>query len=153
MASVEEQIAARVVALAATVPAVAGRVYRDREDALAREESPAVLVELVDGDTEPMAGFRPGMPGQAGRVDLSRIRLSVTVCVRGAGYQSVGDAVRVAVHALVMTDATLLALCADVRRDRVEFRAANTDQPFGTVAQGYEFRTLTRAGALDSLAS
>jgi len=142
MASRAETIAARVAAVLAD----AGTVYRDREDAITREESPTTLVELIDEDSTVFGGGRPAL---AGETDQDTLRLGVIVCVRGAAWQSAADARRVANHALIVGDATLRGLVASMRRDRCEWRPAKADQPFGYAAQIYYFKYLTRAHALD----
>lgn len=150
-ASIEEQIAQRVQAIAAGVPGLAG-VYRDRQDAFTREESPALLIELVDADSQPLGGGRgPFVPVHA--VDANMVRLACMVCVRGAAWQSTADAARVQLHALIFADATLRSLVLMIQRDRVEWKAASADLPFGYCAQIYAFKTLTRAHALDALAT
>lgn len=152
MASIEEQLAARVATLAAGVAALAGKIYRDRQDAFTREESPALLVELVDADSQPMGGPRgPFTPVQA--VDSNLVRVACAYCVRAANWQVVADDARVQLHALIVADPVLRGLAVSVQRDRTEWKAASADQPFGYCAQIYAFKTLTRAHALDALAT
>lgn len=152
MPSIAEQIAARIAVVAETVPAIAGKVYRDRQDALGREESPALLVELVDEDSTPMGGpVGPFTP--VGAVESNMQRVACIVCVRGAAWQTVADSVRVPLHAALLADQPLRALFHTMQRDRAEWKAASADQPFGYCAQLYTFKTITRAHALDSLAS
>lgn len=148
-ASKAELIAARVAAVLMGATAAGTAVYRDREDAFTREESPAIVVELVDEDSTPLGGAAGSLTPMA--VDQDELRLAVTVAVRNANWQSVADGVRVAAHALLMADAQLQQLAPGMRRDRAEWRAAKADQPFGYCAQIYRFRYHTRARALDSL--
>jgi hypothetical protein len=149
MPSKAEQICARIATLLTGTTGAGAQVYRDRQDALTREESPAILVEIVDEDSEALGGgsgpFRP-----IAQDDRDTLRVAVTVCVRSASWQSVADGVRVQAHALLMADATLRGLVADIRRDRCEWRAASADLPFGYCAQLYLFKYLTRAHALDA---
>jgi hypothetical protein len=124
-------------------------VYRDREDAFTREESPAILVECIDEDTTPLGGgVGGGIP--ALQTDADTLRIAVTVAVRGASWQSVADGVRVQANALIVADPSLRQIVADLRRDRCEWRAASADQPFGYAAQVYIFKYHTRASALDA---
>lgn len=148
MPSKAEQICARIAALLVNATTAGARVYRDREDAFTREESPAILVEVIDEDTSPLGGgvgaFRPGA------VDDDTLRVAVTAAVRGASWQQVADTVRVAAHAAMVADTQLLALAPGFRRDRCEWKPASADLPFGYCAQIYAFRYHTRAHALDS---
>lgn len=149
MPSKAEQLAARVTTLltAATGTTGALAVYRDRHDAIAREDSPVTLVECIDEDTETLGGDGPFALAQQ---DRDVLRIAVTQCVRSANWQSVADGLRVASHALIVTDATLRSVLAGLRRDRCEWRAASADLPFGYCAQIYRFTYLTQGHALDS---
>jgi hypothetical protein len=146
MATKAEQIAARVATVLLNTTAAGTNVYRDRQDAFTREESPALLIELADEQSTPLGGGRIGM---AGDLDQDVLSLAVITCVRGANWQSVADGVRVQAHALLLADATLRGLLASIRRDRCEWKAASADQPFGYCAQIYAIKYLTRAHALD----
>lgn len=146
MPSRAEAIAARAAIVLAGATDAGVNVYRDRADAFSREESPAILIELVDEDSTPLGGGRPGVGADQ---DADVLRLAVIVCVRGANWQSVADTVRVQANALLFADATLRGLLASLRRDRCEWKAASADQAFGYAAQIYAAKYATRAHALD----
>jgi hypothetical protein len=140
-----EQICARVAALLLNQTAAADRIYRDRADAFAREESPAILIEAIDEETESLGGGRR----MTGDVDTDRLQFAVIVVVRGADWQNIADGVRVAAHAKIASDTQLQGIAASLRRQRAEWKAASADQPFGYLAQIYSAKSLTRAFALD----
>lgn len=146
MPSKVESIAARWTTILTGATAAGTRVYRDREDAMTREESPAILIEIVDEDTTPLGGGRPSF---AGDVDEDKDRVAVIVCVRDANWQTVADQVRCQAHAVIAGDPTFLAMVASWRRDRCDWRPASTDVPFGYAAQVYLMKSLTRSHALD----
>jgi hypothetical protein len=151
-ASLAEQIAQRGEAIALTIAALSGRVYRDRQDAFTREESPALIVEHVDEDTTPVGGpVGPFTP--LGALESNDVRIAFVACARAASWQTVADGVRVTLHQLLLADAALRSLCTRIQRDRCEWKAASADQPFGYCAQIYTFKTLTRAHALDLVAT
>lgn len=151
MPSKAEQICARIAELLAGTTPAGNRVYRDRQDAFTREESPSIVIEAVDEDTELLGGGGgPFMPLAQTESDL--LRVAVIAVVRTSGWQQTADAVRVAAHALMVADAPLRALVAGMRRDRCEWRPASTDLPFGYCAQIYAIKYLTRAHALDAAA-
>ncbi len=150
-ASKAEQICARIAELLTGATAAGARVYRDREDAFTREESPSIVIEAVDEDTDLLGGGSgPFMPLAQMESDL--LRVAVITVVRSSGWQQTADAVRVAAHALIVADAQLRTIVAGMRRDRCEWRPASTDLPFGYCAQIYAIKYLTRAHALDALA-
>lgn len=146
MPSRSETIVARVATLLTGTTAAGASIYRDRQDALTREESPAILIEMIDEDSSAFGGGRPSF---AADVDEDTVRFAVTVCVRNASWQTVADGVRVQAHARIMADTTLLALVASLRRDRCEWQPQKTDLPFGYAAQVYLAKFLTKAHALD----
>lgn len=151
MPSKAEQICARIAAVLSGTTAAGARVFRDREDAFSREESPSILVECIDEDTESLGGGSgPFIPLAV--TDRDTLRVAVTIVVRGASWQQVADGVRIQAHALLVADAALLGLTGGIRRDRCEWRAASTDLPFGYAAQIYAFRYASRSHALDASA-
>jgi hypothetical protein len=145
MPSNAENIVARVQAVLLAGPTAAGpRVFRDREDALIREESPSLLIEIVDEDSQPFGG---GM-AFAGEVDQDELRFAVVSCVRGAQWQQTADALRLQAHALLFADPTLRNLVSMLRRDRCEWKSKSTDLPFGYAAQVYRAKYLTHTTSL-----
>lgn len=150
MASIAEQICSRIHTLLLNATAAGVAVYRDRDDAFTREETPAILIEAADEQTDTLGGSNgTGLGRPMTQIDRDTLRISITVCVRSAAWQQVADAVRVQVHALLVADSALRALATNLKRDRCEWRSASTDVPFGYAAQGYQLTYLTRAHALD----
>lgn len=149
MPSKAEQVCARIAELLQGTTPVGARVFRDRDDAFTRDESPAIVVEAVDEDTTSLGGptgpFRP-----VGEIDQDTLRVAVVIVVRGAAWQQVADSVRVAAHALIAADLPLRGLVATLRRDRCEWRGASADLPLGTCAQIYLVKYPTSAHALDA---
>lgn len=137
--SLPERIAQRLQTLLTGTTPAGAKVWRDREAAVTREDSPAILIEIADEDPETM-----GSGGHAARMGLDRsvITVLVTVCVRGDQWQTAADAVRVTAHALIAADAELRGLVVQIRRGRCEWRPANTDIPFGFASQAYLFTVL-----------
>lgn len=133
-----EQICARIAAAITGATAAGAAVHRDRETAIAREEPLCILIEAMDEDTEP---FGLG-------ADQDTLRVAVIHCVRGANWQTQADTLRTQAHAVLVADATLAGLVANMQRDKAEWKAANTDQPFGYCAQVYRLQYLTRSAAL-----
>ena len=149
MSSIAEQVCSRVTTLLTGTTNAAGVVYRDRNDAFTRDESPALLIEAADETTQPLGGATT-VARPAGQVDRDVLRLTVTTCVRSANWQTVADAVRVQAHALVMADPVLRTLVGSIQRERCEWRSASSDTPFGYASQAYLITYLTRAHALDA---
>ena len=143
MPSQAETAAARVATVLLAAGTNAGaRVYRDREEAFGREESPSILSEILDDDAQSFSGGH--------HKDRAELRLAVTTLTRSAAWQSEVDAVRVQVHTALMADATLLGLMANLRRTRAEWRAASADLPLGYCAQQYSGQYLSNNHSLSA---
>ena len=145
MQSKPERIAARIVALLTNATDAGANIWRDRDDAFTREESPAILIELGKEDSTPLGSGRPGFHA----LDMNELDISVIVCVRGADWQTVADAVRVQTFGLMAGDPTLRGLVASLRRVTCEWRAQAADQPFGYAAQIYRAKYTSRTDRLD----
>lgn len=138
MPSVAEQIAQAVLAGLTGATDAINAVERDREAAITRDEQLVILIELGDEDSTPMGGqSRPFTP-----VERNELRLMVTVVVRGDDWQSRADEVRVQAHTRLTQLTGLWQLASQCRRERTEWRPANTDQPFGYVTTVYVFTYL-----------
>jgi hypothetical protein len=134
-----EAVAARIsaVLLAANTDA-ADRVYSDREEAFAREESPALLIELVSDTSQPHGRDK----------DVSDLTFVVIALTRSANWRTVVNTVRQQAHAALMADSELNLLLANLHRTRAEWRAAAADLPLGYVAQQYSGKYLSNTTAL-----
>jgi hypothetical protein len=138
MPSIPEQIAETLRAGLAGNTDAGAAVYRDREDAITREEDLVILIELGDEDSTPLGGqANPFTP-----VERNELRAMVTVVVRGANWQSRADVVRLQAHQRLTQLLPLWQLASQCRRERTEWRPANTDQPFGFVSTVYVFTYL-----------
>lgn len=150
MASKAEQICQAITQALHDVPGVTG-VYRDRSDAFTREESPALLVECIDEDTEPLGGGQ-GPWLLVAQTDRNTLRVAVTVVVRDANWQQVADTVRCQAHTRIaglLRPGAVHPGIASLRRQRCEWRSASAELPFGYVSQIYAIRYDSRAHDID----
>lgn len=101
-ASITEQLLEAVrAALTSTIPAVGARVWRARQDEIARDECPAIVIHGVEEiDTIVQ------LDGLATRVEMT-IDIEIHVAA-GDPWETAADAVAVPMHALLMA-ATLPA--------------------------------------------
>jgi hypothetical protein len=150
MPTTPEQIAQRLQALLTGATAAGANVYVDRDDAFTREESPAILIDLVKEDTAPMGG-----PAHRGAASLERNNLDFTVivCVRGAAWRTQAEAVRASAHALIAADPALRQLTTKLRRTGGEWKSQSADQPFGYAAAYYAAEYLSRSDTLTTAPS
>ncbi|MEK9824309.1 MAG: hypothetical protein VW840_19255, partial [Gammaproteobacteria bacterium] len=106
MATRREQILAQIVATLASTTGVSGRVYRSRATAVARAESPAIIVEPVT-DTAQQVTSLP-------KLDWT-LRVRVVVVSRSANSYTDADSVIESMHSLLMADLTLGGVAIDVQ--------------------------------------
>lgn len=138
MSSIREQIMARMdAALSGALPN-AVPVYRSREVAFARGETPAVVVMPVDEETQPLSEL----------LEVSHLNVHIEVIVRGDVWDSLADPIIVAAHSLLLGDAQLLALCSKLRRTGAKWDAHEADQTAGVLTQTYRMQYRTQTNQL-----
>ena len=139
MSTIREQILARIATNLTGTVGVSTRIYRSRVEALARSESPAIIVEWTK-DNCGMEGFLPYLNWSL----LTRI----TVVTRGAVPDQLADPTVKSAHAKLLADITLNGLAFDIIPESVEFDVLDTDQPTGLTMMFYRVRYRTSLGDL-----
>jgi hypothetical protein len=136
----EEILAAIATALTGTV-GVGTRIYRSRVEPLARQESPAIVVEPVS-DT---AAQNTSLP----TLDWS-LTVRVAVIVRGNVPDQLSDPIVSDMHSKLMADLTLGGYAIDIQPQSVSFEMVEADQPAGAIACDYLVRYRTSVADLSS---
>jgi len=139
MSTKREQILARIMTNLTGTVGVSTRIYRSRIEALARSESPAIIVEWTKDECD-MEGFLPYLNWSL----LTRI----AVVTRGAVPDNLADLTIESVHAKLLADITLNGLAFDIIPESVEFDVLDTDQPTGLTMMFYRVRYRTSLGDL-----
>ena len=129
MATKREQILAQIATTLASTAGVSGRVYRSRTTALARAESPAIIIEPV---TDACQQFT-SLP----KLDWT-LRVRVVVTVRSDNAYTDADSVIDSMHSKLMADLTLGGLAIDVQPSIVNFDFFDADKPAGVFSCEYE---------------
>lgn len=113
---------------------VEGRVYRSRVTAMQRAESPAIVIEPIS-DTPTQNTSLPTLDW--------RMRVRVTVIVRGDVPDQLADPIIENMHARIIADLTLGGYAIDVQPDEVTFNMLDADQPAGVIFNDYivQYRT------------
>jgi len=136
----ERILAAIRTALTGTAQ-VGTRIYRSRVEPMARQESPAIVVEPI----EDVAQQNTSLP----TLDWS-LTVRVAVVVRGNVPDQLADPIVESLHSKLMADLTLGGLAMDIQPQRVEFQIVEADQPAGVVMCDYLVRyrsSVTNLGA------
>lgn len=108
-------VKAKLITLS-TVPAA--RIYRSREAAITRGESPCVVLRKV---TDPIPENR--------NVDERRFSFVVEVYARGENAEAVADPIEDEIHRVLMADCTLAGACTLLLASDTDFQGADADQP------------------------
>lgn len=137
MSSVRENILAAIVAALGTAPAIGATVHRSRVTALGRGESPAIIVEPVNDQSQ-----QATVP----KLDWA-LQVRVAVIARGDAPDQVADPYVANVHKKIMADMTLGGLCYDVQPLGVTFDLVDADNSVGVVSM--TFQVLYRTGLQD----
>lgn len=135
MATLREQVLARIyAALLAAAPGGA-MAMRSREISVTRALAPAIAV-MPQGTT---------LQRMATGVDKNQLDVALEIFVRGDPWDSLADPIDQAAHTVMLTDAPLWALASDVRRISESFEGQEADRTAGTLTVRYQVTYLTRA--------
>jgi hypothetical protein len=134
MTTKREQILSAIATALTTTAGVSGRVYRSRVTAMQRAESPAIVIEPIS-DTPTQNTSLPTLDW--------RMRVRVTVIVRGDVPDQLADPIIESMHAKMVADLTLGGYAIDVQPDEVTFNMFDSDQPAGVIFNDYivQYRT------------
>lgn len=134
MTTKREQVLSAIATALATTAGVNGRVYRSRVTAMQRAESPAIVIEPIS-DTPTQNTSLPTLDW--------RMRVRVTVIVRGDVPDQLADPIIESMHAKMVADLTLGGYAIDVQPDEVTFNMLDADQPAGVIFNDYivQYRT------------
>jgi hypothetical protein len=130
-----EQILAAIRTALTGTTGVGTRIYRSRVEPMARQESPAIVVEpLVDkcsDDVLPKLNWE--------------LTVRVAVVVRGNVPDQLADPVIESVHSKLMNDLTLSAMIIDIIPVQHVFDTIEADQPAGVAMLDFRVRYRTSA--------
>jgi hypothetical protein len=113
---------------------VDSRIYRSRVEPMARQESPAVIVEPLKDRCEQNTSLPT--------LDWSLL-VRVAVVIRANVPDQAADPVVESLHAKLMADLSLGGLAIDIQPFQVEFQAVEADVPAGVILCDYlvKYRT------------
>lgn len=141
MATRREQILAQIATTLASTTGVSGRVYRSRVTAMARAESPALIIEPISDTCQQITSLP--------KLDWT-LRVRIVVTIRSTNAYTDADAVINSMHSLLMADLTLGGLAIDVQPSVTNFDFFDADQPAGVFTNEYEVLYRTTVADLSS---
>lgn len=139
MATKREDILAAIRTALTGTTNVGTRIYRSRVEAVARAESPALVIEPLT-DT-------PAQNTSLPTLDWT-LRVRISVIVRGTTPDNIADPVIQSMHSKLMADLTLGGEAIDVQPAQTTFNFFEADQPAGVIFCEYEVRYRTRVADL-----
>lgn len=113
---------------------VGTRIYRSRVEPMARQESPAIVIEPIN-DTAQQNTSLPTL-------DWS-LTVRVAVIVRGDIPDQIADPIVENLHSKLMADLTLGGYAIDIQPQSVNFEMVEADQPAGVISCDYLVRYRT----------
>lgn len=137
--SKREQILAAIRTALTDTTGVSTRIYRSRVEPIARNESPAIVVEPITDTCEQNTSLPT--------LDWS-LTVRVAVVVRATVPDQAADPIVESLHGKLMADLTLGGLAFDIQPIRVEFQAVEADVPAGVVMCDYLVRYRTSVANL-----
>ena len=140
MSSKREQILARFETLLVNTSGVNARVYRSRQQALNRDEAPALVIE-PSRDTPTVVSTC--------KLDWS-LDVLVVIYARGVVPDQDADPVAVSMHNELMSDRTLGGLAVDLVPSGVDFRLDDADMSSLWMINTYTVRYRTSITSLES---
>lgn len=141
MATKREMIMAAVRTALTGTTGVGNRIYRSRQEAFARSESPAIVVEPVN-DQAIIETSLPTLTWQ--------LTVRIAVIVRGLIPDQLADPIIVSAHSKLMADLTLGGYAMDIAPQGVNFDMAEADQTAGVIMCDYLIRYRTTLNSLES---
>jgi len=141
MTTKRERILRAITTALTPTAGVNGRVYRSRVTAVQRAESPAIVVEPIS-DTPTQNTSLPTLDW--------RMRVRVSVIVRGDVPDQIADAVIEDMHPRMVRDLTVGGYAIDVQPDEVSFNLVDADQPAGVIFNDYIVQYRTSVASLSS---
>lgn len=141
MSSKRENILAAVRTALTGTSGVGTRIFRSRQEAFARDESPAIVVEPINDQ----AIIETSLPTLTWTLTVR-----IAVIVRGTTPDQIADPIIVSAHSKLMADLTLGGYAMDIAPQGVNFDMADADQTAGVIMCDYLIRYRTTLSSLES---
>ena len=139
MTTKRENILAAIQAVLVGTAGVGTRIYRTRVDAVARVESPAIIIQPI----RDVSAQNTSLP----KLDWI-MTVRVTVIERADIPDQAADDTVESVHSKIMSDLTLGGYAIDVQPVRTEFQFLEADKPAALIGCEFEVRYRTELADL-----
>ena len=137
MTSKSERILSAIEAALAPTDGVSGRVFRDRWEALARNEMAAIVIEPQSESDEVITTTE---------TLTTTLAVNIDVLISGAPLSTLADPIRVSLHSLLLADATLRGLVISCYPTGRQWEAVSGE--IGLLRCSYAVKYRTSLGSL-----
>ena len=137
MTSKSEQILSAIEAALTPTAGISGQVFRDRWEALARNEMPALVIEPQSESDDILTTTE---------TITTTLAVSIDVLVSGAPLSTLADPIRVSLHSLLLADATLRGLVISCYPTGRQWEAVSGE--IGLLRCSYAVKYRTSLGSL-----
>jgi len=141
MTTKREQILSAIKTALAGTTGVGTRIYRSRVEPLARQESPAIVIEPITDQAQQNTTLPT--------LDWS-LTVRIAVIVRGNIPDHLADPTVQSMHSKLMADLTLGGRAYDIQPSLVNFEMVEADQPAGVISCDYVVRYRTQVANLSA---
>ena len=142
MTSKREQILEKIKTNLTGTTGVGTRIYRSRATAIARSETPSIVIEFVSD--EPTINSATYL-----KLDWT-LRIRVVVIVRSETPDTTADPTVESLHTKILTNTTLGGLAIDIQPSTQTFEVLDADQPAGVITCEYEIQYRTEYNKLST---
>jgi hypothetical protein len=136
-ASKSETILARIATVLAPTAGISSRVFRDRWEALARSELPALVIEPQSESDDILTTTE---------TVTTTLAVNVDILISGAPLSTLADPIRVSLHSLLLADVTLRGLVISIYPTGRQWDAQSGE--IGVLRCSYAVRYRTSLGSL-----
>jgi hypothetical protein len=140
MTTKREDILAAITTSLAGVTGIGGRVYRSRQEAFSRAESPSIIIEPISDRSSPSTV-------STSRIDWT-MQVAITVYARGLVPDQVADPVIQSIHSSLMADRSIGGLAMDLWPVAFEPQFDKGDLAIAWIVNTYQVRYRTAVTTL-----
>lgn len=140
MATIREQITARMVVALLGATAAGSSVYRSRENSITRALVPAIVC-MPDGEQDQRMGQF---------TDRHEYVVNVAIFTRGDPWDQIADAIADVAHRTLIADAPLQALATDIRKISTDYESEEADRTAGTLSARYRITYLSKSSDISA---
>ncbi len=132
MSSIREQILSTIVTVLNGATVAGSNIFRERETPISRDMVPAIVV-TPEEETDRLINQL---------CNECTLMVSIGIYTRGDPADQIADPIATAMHTILMTNHSILALVIQVKKNSSKWEQHEADQTAGVLTMSYQFRYL-----------